>query len=160
MIFLLRLLLPLFITVYVAMLSGCSQPSTLDYDNLKRRPRSEWAAFAGTLPTQDRLDLYDEVYERSGHPPDTILARAFENENLATLDAVLSRTRTDADFVRYLPIMLAIGRSGSVDLCEDRNRSLILSKAEQVQLDRRLIASVDLGDCYLMSDATSGRHGM
>lgn len=87
-------------------------------------PPSEWAAFASSLPLEQRLDLHVEVQGSSHNPPHTII-EAFNEEPLKTYEALVERIRAGDANRHYLGVYYEIDRSASFSICEQPDRKIV-----------------------------------
>lgn len=109
------------------LLYGCDRlgPPSSEYTELMELPPERWVAFAENIPTEKRLDLYEEVYERSPHPPDIRLSEAFMDNPEASYIAIERRLRTRESLDRYYPILFQIEQNSHKTMCKDDRRSLV-----------------------------------
>ncbi len=109
------------------LLSSCNlfdRPSE-DYQKLTSIPPRQWVDFASELPVRRRLDLYEEVYDRSPHPPDTRLSPAFSQDPEASYGAITERMQTGRSPDRYYPILFQIEQESHETMCRNGRRAFI-----------------------------------
>ena len=68
---------------------------------------------------------YEEVYERSPHPPDIRLSEAFMDNPEVSYIAIERRLRTRKSLDRYYPILFQIEQNSHETMCKDDRRSLV-----------------------------------
>jgi hypothetical protein len=113
------------LTVSAAVIASCS-PHSENFKRLSRMEERQRVQFAASLPTQERLKLYEEFFE-SSHPPDTGLSSAFRSDAWRAFPLILSKMRGagQGEALSYLPIIADLQASGAINICEPRNISMI-----------------------------------
>jgi len=129
-------------------LAACVDQRSATFRKLQALPGSEWIAFAEALPLAERLALYDEVYEASGHPKDRRLSDAFENAGQFGFAAIEQRLKSTSDFSRYTGILYAIDRGG-FDLCAPEPLAALKAAASRSGMENYRLSMIDLGPCEL-----------
>lgn len=145
------------IALVVLAASSCVEPQHSDaFAHLNLLPRSEWVQFAGALPLEERLDLYDEVYRNSGHPKETSLADAFAKGGAQVLREVLLRITSKRDFDEYLRILYVLDQA-DWSVCERPAIGEIRSVARRVGIELSNGRMINFGRCHLYDwlDSTS-----
>jgi hypothetical protein len=108
------------------------------------------SAIAARLPLEQRLDVYHDVYVRSGHPK-TMLTPAFDGSGEAGFDAVMSRIRDRQSFNEFFWIVHWLGLNGEIDVCEPRFFEPLKQKADRYNVvDRDHPVPVSFGRCELI----------
>lgn len=134
--------------VMAAALCGCVDQRSATLTELQKLPFPERVPFARSLSLPERLALYDEVYDTSGHPKDRYLSVAFEGTGEAGFRAVEAKLKSPDDFSRYTGILYAIDRSG-FDLCAEQPLTALKAAAFRAGMENYRLSMIDLGPCEL-----------
>jgi hypothetical protein len=135
------------VLLILSLLAGCAPHESPWYDDLAKRTRSDWVDFARGLSLAERFTLYSDVYNRSGHPPDTILADAFSGEGRDAFDIALMRMRSERTFFKYLPILFAIHRGDGVDLCSPTTHAEVIQIMIELDVDSGAAKVMKIDSC-------------
>lgn len=131
-----------------AALCGCVDQRSATLTELQKLPLTEQVAFARSLPLPERLALYDEAYDASGHPKDRYLSDAFEGAGKAGFRAIEMKLKSPDDFSRYTGILYAIDRGG-FDLCAEQPLAALKAAAARAGMENDRLSMIDLGPCEL-----------
>lgn len=115
------------IATITLLLAACNifNPPSEDYRNLMKLPPEQWVQFASQLPVEQRLNLYEEVYDRSSHPPDVRLSPAFVDDPEDAYVEVARRLETSDSPDRYYPILFEIENASHETMCQPGRREFI-----------------------------------
>lgn len=110
-------------------LTGCPAASPA-FRQVEGLPPDEQSVVVARLPLEQRLDLYHDVYVRSGHPR-RMLSSAFEGTGEAGVEAVLARMTSRSSFNEYFWIIHWMGIGEEVDVCSPHIFGPLSEKARQ-----------------------------
>lgn len=102
-----------------------SHPPSDEYLAMKKMPVSAWASYSQSLPLGRRLRLYEDLYERSGHPPDTRLAGTFLDDPEAAYLLIESRLKETKTPDRYFAILYKIEAASPETMCKNSRRKFV-----------------------------------
>lgn len=105
-------------------LVGCDRGSS-EYQHIDDLPYSQWESYAQTLPLEERLDLHNEIMERSGHNPLMTISGSFSDDPQKTYDAIVSRIDSGDTSRSYVRILYEINRQGDFAICGQPNRKAV-----------------------------------
>lgn len=106
------------------------------------------------LEISKRFEIYNYLYDKSGHPRDTRLAFGFEdkpNEALSYITYDL-KSKDFSRFLRYLPIIYSISSVKGYNICLSKNFPILKAKTRFYDLSVRQKAALGLiqfRDCSL-----------
>ena len=128
---------------------SCPAPSSA-YQQVEDLSGDEREAAAARLPLEQRLDVYHDVYIRSGHPR-TMLTRAFDGTGEAGFNAVLGRMTDRFSFNEYFWIVHWMHLNGDLDICRPEYFDRLSEKARAFdRSDPRHPVPIRFGDCVLI----------
>lgn len=105
-------------------LSGCGRGSP-EYKAINHLPYSQWRDYAASLPIDKRLDLSNEIRERSWHTPKNNIEDSFSNEPYYTYKAIIKRIRNQDNSRYYLGIIYDIDGKGGFKICNQPDRKIL-----------------------------------
>lgn len=129
-------------------LTGCPAPSPAfrEVEGLSGEARTDAMK---RLPLEQRLDIYHDVYIRSGHPR-TRLMWGFDGSGQPGFDAVMGRMVDRSSFNEYFWILHWLSLKGDVDVCEPRNFGRLSASAERFDdVNPQHPVPIDFGACTL-----------
>ena len=103
------------------------------------------------LPLEKRLDYYQEIYNRPGHPADSSLSFAFESEGDAGFRAAVNRTTSVHDFYGMIWIVKAIDRTGGINACAPPASEVLRERITALQMQKRDLSYITFRECTLQS---------
>lgn len=145
----------LLVAPVVGLLSGCISCETTfscpapSEGYLQVRDLDDEAQIAAMqrMPLEQRLNVYHDVYVRSGHPR-TMLTEGFEGTGAAGFDAVIARMTDRASFNEYFWIIYWMSLRGELDVCEPHRIGRLDEKAQRFHVgDRTHPVPIDFGRC-------------
>ncbi|MDO9077852.1 MAG: hypothetical protein Q7U72_10435 [Brevundimonas sp.] len=130
-------------------LTGCPTPSPA-FRQVEGLSSSGQTDVMKRIPLEERLDIYHDVYIRSGHPR-TMLTRGFEGSGEAGFDAALGRMVDRSSFNEYFWIIHSLSLDGEVDVCDPRRLGALSEKAVRFKVgDPRHPVPINFGVCALI----------
>jgi len=105
-------------------LVGCDRGSPA-YRHIKDLPYSEWNRYAASLPIEQRLDLNEEIRDRSGHNPQMTIEASFSAQPSETYKSIVNRIRKGDTSIYYLGIIYEINRSPEFEICSQPDRKIV-----------------------------------
>jgi hypothetical protein len=93
--------------------------------HIKDLPYSEWDRYAASLPIEQRLDLNEEIRDRSGHNPQMTIEASFSAQPSETYKSIVNRIRKGDTSIYYLGIIYEINRSPEFEICSQPDRKIV-----------------------------------
>jgi hypothetical protein len=105
---------------------------------LTDNPRYTVAQFHKMTVSQ-RLEIYNALYDRSGHPRNTGLAGGFGDKPAETLQRIVADLPPGdfSRFLRYMPIVQSIADVRSFDICRTREFRTLGSRMRSYRLSQQ-----------------------
>ena len=107
--------------------------------------------YARSLPLEQRLDFYEEIYGQSGHPQDSSLSFAFENEGEAGFQAAALRMTSRSRFYGMIWVVKAIDQAGGIDACSYNHAEVLRDRAIALRMSQRDLMYITFRNCDLES---------
>jgi hypothetical protein len=129
-------------------LTGCPAPSSA-FRQVQGLSSSEQVDAMMRLPLDQRLDIYHDVYARSGHPK-TMLTWGFDGSGEAGFDAALGRMIDRSSFNEYFWIIHWLSLNGEVDVCDSSRLDALAEKARRFRIaDPKHPVPIQFDGCVL-----------
>ena len=129
-------------------LTGCPAPSSA-FRQVEGLSSTAQVDAMMRLPLEQRLDIYHDVYVRSGHPR-TMLTRGFEGSGEAGFDAALARMIDRSSFNEYFWIIHWLSLNGEVDVCDPGRFGSLSEKAQLFHIaDPKHPVPIQFNGCVL-----------
>jgi hypothetical protein len=107
-----------------AMLLSCSQGSD-EYKKIQDLPFSQWNSYAASLPISNRLDLYVELMNHSGHNPGHTIVESFGSDPHETYDGLVEKVQKGKSNINFVRIIYYIDGRDHFYICDQKNRKII-----------------------------------
>ena len=102
------------------------------------------------MSIEQRLDVYHDVYVRSGHPR-TMLRQAFEGTGEAGFEAIMARMSDRRSFIEHFWIIHWMSLTDEIDVCDPRYFGPLSEKSRLFHTgDPKHPVPVEFGGCELI----------
>ncbi len=117
---------------------------------MQELPAGRQDDFLRGLTVEERLDVYHDVYVRSGHPK-VPMSWIFEGSGDEAFDRVMARMTDRSSFQEYFWIIHWLGISGELDICAPRYFQSLKAKVDEFATpDRNHPVPVSFGNCEVV----------
>jgi hypothetical protein len=138
--------------LFVMLTTSCSDHSKA-FNELSRMDVNLRVKAASNLPVHERLEVYEEFFT-SHHPPDTDLSSAFRNDAQKSFALILQEMKIGGQgrALSYLPIIVDLQESASLNICQSENIRKIQSVLQEKRYDdeqKEAIRTWKVGTCNI-----------
>jgi hypothetical protein len=115
----------------VTLLAACGRGSSA-YRHIMALPYSEWNSYAASLPIEKRLDLQQEIFDRTGPNPQMTISGSFSSQPLETYRAIHNRIERGYRSIAFLGVIYEIDRAPNFEICSQSDRRVVQSYLSQI----------------------------